>query len=225
MQPELTALAGIIGALAIGVVSPGPCFVMVARVAISTSRARGLAASIGMGFGGFAFALAALLGLQAILLAVPALYAVLKILGGLYLCYLGYRIFSGARQELQIGITRGGDQTSWLGSLLLGFTTQVSNPKTAIVYASVFAAFLPGDFSLPFALALLCIVFVIEAGWYSIVAVVLSSPGPRRVYLGYKAWVDRTAGLVMVGLGLNSSPRRTRLRPRPRVPTGPRGRP
>jgi threonine/homoserine/homoserine lactone efflux protein len=50
-----------------------------------------------MGCGGLAFALAALLGLQAVL-AVPALYLGLKVIGGMYLCYLGYRIFSGAKQ-------------------------------------------------------------------------------------------------------------------------------
>ncbi|MEP7060941.1 MAG: LysE family translocator [Betaproteobacteria bacterium] len=202
MQTELLSLAGIIGALTIGVVSPGPSFVMVARVAISTSRARGIAASIGMGFGGVVFALAALLGLQAVLVAVPALYAGLKVLGGLYLCYLGYRIFSGAKQPLHIDSNDGNKHTSVYGSLLLGLTTQVSNPKIAIVYASVFAAFLPSTFSAPFALALLCAVFAVEAAWYSIVALVLSSPAPRRVYLSCKAWVDRAAGLVMVSLGL-----------------------
>lgn len=62
---EFLSLAGIIGALAIGVVSPGASFVMVAREAISTSRGNGLAASIGMGIGGVLFASAALLGLQA----------------------------------------------------------------------------------------------------------------------------------------------------------------
>lgn len=202
MQSQLVSLAGIVAALAIGVVSPGPSFVMVARVAISTSRAKGLAVSLGMGFGGGVFALAALLGLQAVLIAVPALYTGLKLLGGLYLCHLGYRIFSGAKQPLHIESNDNGEQTSVYGSLLLGFTTQVSNPKTAIVYASVFTAFLPSTFSTLFALALLCVVFAIEAGWYSIVALVLSSPIPRRVYLSYKTWVDRAAGLVMVGLGL-----------------------
>ena len=70
------------------------------------------------------------------------------------------------------------------------------------MYASVFAAFLPGTFSLAFAVTLLCVVFVIESAWYAIVAVLLSSAQSRRAYLSYKAWVDRTAGLVMMGLGL-----------------------
>jgi len=199
---ELMSLLGIVGTLAIGVVSPGPSFVMVARVAVSASRPNGIAASLGMGLGGVVFAVAALLGLQAVLLAVPALYIGLKVLGGLYLCYLGYRILSNAKESLQVGVSGTRRHGSVRRSFLLGFTTQISNPKTAIVYASVFAAFLPNAFSVPFALSLLCVVFAVEAGWYATVAVLLSSSGPRRAYLSCKAWVDRLAGAVMVGLGL-----------------------
>lgn len=199
---EFIALAGIVGALAVGVVSPGPSFVLIARIAVSTSRANGLAASVGMGLGGVIFAGAALLGLQAVLLAVPTLYLGLKVLGGLYLAYLGYRIFRGAKQPLSADTSAPAQRTSLASSFWLGLSTQVSNPKTAIVYASVFAAFLPGSFSLAFAVTLLCVIFVIEAAWYAIVAVLLSSVQSRRAYLSYKAWVDRTAGLVMMGLGL-----------------------
>lgn len=199
---EFVALAGIIGALAVGVVSPGPSFVMVARLAVATSRANGVCAAVGMGVGGVVFAVAALFGLQAILLAVPAVYLVLKLFGGLYLCYLGVRIFLGARVPLPVEVPGQGAGTRRSRSFWLGLTTQVSNPKTAIVYASVFAAFLHGTFYPLFAALLLCVVFVVEAGWYAVVAAVLSSSRPRRVYLGYKAWVDRAAGAVMVGLGL-----------------------
>ena len=53
-----------------------------------------------------------------------------------------------------------------------------------------------------FAVVLLVLVFCIEAGWYALVALVLSAGAPQRLYLAYKAWLDRTAGLVMFGLGL-----------------------
>ena len=199
---EFVALAGIIAALGVGVVSPGPSFVMVARHAVATSRANGLSASLGMGLGGVLFAVAALLGLQAVFHAVPALYLALKVLGGLYLAYLGLRIFQGATQPLAVVEAAPGSGMSLTRSFWLGFTTQVSNPKTSIVYASVFAAFLPGTWSWPFALTLVGVVFVIEAGWYAIVAAVLSSARPRQAYLRSKAWVDRFAGVVLIGLGL-----------------------
>ncbi len=198
---EFVVLAGIIGALAVGVVSPGPSFVMVARLAVATSRANGLCAAAGMGVGGVDFAVAALSVLQAVLLAVPSVYLVLKLLGGLYRCRLGFRIFRGAKVPLAIEVPGRSGGALLSRSFWLGLTRQVSNPKAAIIYASVFAAFLHGAFSPLFAAVLLCVVFTIEAGWYAVVAAVLSLSRPRRMYLSYKAWVDRAAGAVMVGLG------------------------
>jgi threonine/homoserine/homoserine lactone efflux protein len=198
---DLTAILGVIAALTVGVVSPGPSFVLVARTAISSTRTDGVAAAIGMGAGGVVFAVAALLGLQGLLLAVPSVYLVLKILGGLYLAYLGIRIWLSAKQPLPVvGLPTG--RTTKLKSLVLGFTTQVSNPKTAIVYASVFAAFMPATQSLAFDLALVTLVFTIETSWYAVVALALSSERPRIAYLRHKAWVDRIAGGVMVALGV-----------------------
>lgn len=200
---EAAALLGIGTALCIGAASPGPSFVMVARTAASAGRSHGLNAALGMGCGGALYAVASLLGLNALFAAVPAFYLALKLLGGIYLAYLGWRIWRGARQALEIPSEAPPAHSSHARrSLLLGFTTQVSNPKTAIVYASIFAAFLPSSPSLAFQLAVVAVVFCIEAGWYALVAVALSATGPRNTYLRCKKWVDRIAGAVLGVLGL-----------------------
>ncbi|MDQ0044031.1 LysE family translocator [Variovorax boronicumulans] len=199
------SLLGIAGAMTVGAMSPGPSFVMVARTAVA-SRSDGLAAALGMGAGGLAFAIAALAGLQAAFLAVPGLYLAIKGFGGAYLIYLGFRIWRGARQPL--AMTQDADVSSTrpqgrgLHTFLLGLATQVSNPKTAVVYASIFAAFLPREVPLVLALAVPAVIFCIETGWYAIVALALSSAAPRSAYLRYKVWIDRAAGGVMGLLGL-----------------------
>lgn len=200
---DLFAFLGIVAALAVGVISPGPSFVMVARTAVSASRAEGIAAALGMGAGGVVFAVAALLGLNALLLAVPSIYLALKVVGGLYLTYLGLRIWASAKRPLAMNDSPAkGSGTQLWKAFALGFTTQLSNPKTAIVYAGVFAAFLPSAPSILFNLALVPALFVLEAGWYALVALALASEGPRNAYLRYKRWVDRAAGGVMMALGL-----------------------
>jgi threonine/homoserine/homoserine lactone efflux protein len=198
------SLLGIAGAMAVGAMSPGPSFVMVARTAVA-SRADGLAAALGMGAGGLVFAIAALAGLQAAFLAVPALYLAIKGFGGAYLVYLGIRIWRGARQPLAMAPESGTPAASGgrgKRTFLLGLATQVSNPKTAVVYASIFAAFLPREVPLVLALAVPAVIFCIETGWYAIVALALSSAAPRSAYLRYKTWIDRAAGGVMGLLGL-----------------------
>jgi threonine/homoserine/homoserine lactone efflux protein len=199
---ELLSLAAVITALALGVASPGPSFVMVAKEAVSTSRKNGLAAALGMGVGGVLFACAALLGLQAVLLAVPSLYVMLKVLGGLYLCWLGIRIIKGASAPATTTESGAAARRPAHRSFWLGLSTQVSNPKTAVVYASVFAALLPTQVSAAFAFALVVAVFCVEAGWYALVAALLSSASPRRAYLGFKPTIDRLAGVAMIALGL-----------------------
>ncbi|OEZ27871.1 LysE family translocator [Variovorax boronicumulans] len=198
------SLLGIAGAMAVGAMSPGPSFVMVARTAVA-SRSDGLAAALGMGAGGLAFSIAALAGLQAAFLAVPGLYLAIKAFGGAYLIYLGFRIWRGARQPLAITPDTDASPRSQGRSgrtFLLGLATQVSNPKTAVVYASIFAAFLPREVPLVLALAVPAVIFCIETGWYAIVALALSSAAPRAAYLRYKTWIDRAAGGVMGLLGL-----------------------
>jgi len=193
------SILSIAGAVTLGAMSPGPSFVMVARTAVASSRADGLAAALGMGVGGVLFACAALLGLHVILTAVPWLYLGLKLVGGAYLIYLGCMIWRGARRPLQIG--EGVPSTSHR-SFLLGLLTQVSNPKTAVVYASIFVALLPQEVPLAAMLILPVAIFVIEAGWYSVVALALSAPSPRAAYLRWKVWVDRAAGSAMGLLGI-----------------------
>lgn len=199
---QVTALLGIGTAIALGAVSPGPSFVMVARTAIAWSRFDGIYAALGMGIGGLVFATAALLGLHGLLLAVPSLYWALKVVGGLYLAYLGLRIWVGAKKPLiSVRLESISSKTTAIQSFALGLTTQISNPKTAIVYASVFAAFLPAKSSLVFSFGVAGLVFIIETVWYSLVALVLSSNLPRKIYLRYKSWIDRAAGGMMIALG------------------------
>jgi len=202
MMESTTTIIGISAAIAIGAMSPGPSFVMVARTAVAKSRAAGLAAALGMGIGGVIFATAALIGLVSLLAAVPVLYVVLRTLGGVYLLYLGYQIFRGAREPLKFEVGAAEVRSTALGRcFVLGLATQLSNPKTAIFYASVFSTLQPERWSLTALLILPVVIFLIETGWYSIVAVVLSADGARNWYLAMKRWIDRGAGIVVAAFG------------------------
>jgi threonine/homoserine/homoserine lactone efflux protein len=197
------ALVAILGALGIGVVSPGPSFVLVARTAIAASRLDGLAAALGMGLGGALFGSLALLGLAAMLAHAGWLYLALKLAGGAYLVYLGVLVWRGAggRITLAAGSAPGSARNA-ARSFWIGLATQVSNPKTAVIYASVFAALMPPAPPLWFVLVLPPLLFAIEAGWYAVVALVFSAGGPRAAYLRAKGAIDRLAGAVLAGLGI-----------------------
>ncbi|OZG75013.1 threonine transporter [Hahella sp. CCB-MM4] len=200
---ELLPLLGIASAIAFGAISPGPSFLLVARESVASSRTHGLFSALGMGIGGVIFALAALAGLQAVFAAVPGLYLALKIGGGLYLGYLGYKIWKGARNPLDVSPPAGEVAPHSAGrAFWIALATQISNPKAAVIYTSVFAAFLPQHFGWTLGIGTIVVVFTIETSWYTLVALGLSSTRPRNAYLRYKAWVDRVAGGVMGLLGI-----------------------
>lgn len=196
-EPTLAVLA-IAAAITLGAMSPGPSFLLVARTSAAVSRADGLAMALAMGVGGALFAILALLGVHVVLTKVPLVYGLLKLLGGLYLVYLGWALWHQSAKPLVLRESTARTRRSFW----LGLATQLSNPKTAVVYASVFVSLLPKEMPLWAALVLPLLIFSIEAGWYAIVALALSAAGPTAAYLRWKAWIDRAAGGVMGLLGL-----------------------
>jgi threonine/homoserine/homoserine lactone efflux protein len=198
---SLAALFSILGALLIGAISPGPSFVFVVRTSVAHSRHEGLAAALAMGVGAMLFGALALLGLRTLIAGGGWLYVALKIAGGLYLLYLGARIWWHAREPIAVrGKGAGGGSPA--RAFAMGLATQLSNPKIVAVFAAVFAALLPAEPPLWLDLALPPLIFVQETAWYSLVALAFSSGRPRAAYLHAKAWIDRTAGTIIGLLGL-----------------------
>ena len=133
------------------------------------------------------------------MLNLPFLYLAFQIVGGSYLIYLGLRIWRGAPEALPETVTpRVANQLSLTRALVLGLATQLSNPKAAIVYAAIFAAFLPQGTTLEIGI----LIVILETGWYGLVTLAMSAEGPRLAYLRGKSWIDRLAGGVMISLGL-----------------------
>jgi len=188
-------------ALLLGSMSPGPSFLIVAQAAMLKSRADAIAISFGMGAGAALFAVLACLGLYVVIQNVPWLYIVLKIVGGLYLCYLAYKIYNSTKVDENKEIPKNGTH-GILKSFSLGFLTQISNPKTAIVFGGVFAAFLPQEVP-AYSYLILCILsFVVDTAWYIVVALILSTSKAQNSYDKHKKKITKAAGGFMGLMGL-----------------------
>jgi threonine/homoserine/homoserine lactone efflux protein len=129
---------------------------------------------------------------------VPALFMAMKAAGALFLLYIAWMIFRHAAEPLKI--EEQGERLP--NPMLKGFLTQISNPKVAVFFGSVFIALLPPEVPLWMALALIAIVSLNEVWWYSVVALFFGSGPMRNAYLRAKAWIDRITGLFLGALGL-----------------------
>lgn len=196
-----TSLIAIAAVLVMGVMSPGPSFIYVARNAVVHSRLHGLVTALGTGVGAATFSLMAMLGLQQVLNAVPELFIAMKVFGGVYLIWLAVKIFRTASQPLTLSVNPNSESKSLCKTFRDGLFTQLSNPKTAIVFASIFTALLPADIPTGYYYVIPAMSFIIDAGWYSFVALLLSAERPRRVYLRIKSQVDRVSATILSFLG------------------------
>ncbi|PQK86471.1 LysE family translocator [Pantoea ananatis] len=199
----ISSLMAIAAVLIMGVISPGPSFIYVARNSVVHSRLHGIVTALGTGVGAAIFALVAMLGLQRLLLLVPELFVVMKVAGGFYLLWLAFNIFKGASQPVHLALNgQNGHSKTWLKTFRDGLLTQLSNPKTAIIFASIFSALLPKNIPLLFYVVIPLMSFLIDFVWYSIVSVALSAEKPRQVYLRIKTSVDRVSSAVLGILGI-----------------------
>lgn len=194
-------LLAITGVLIAGAMSPGPSFLVVARNTLQFSRSHGIATSVGTGLGVAGFALLASFGVTTLIQTIPQAYIIFKSVGGAYLLYLACLIWRGAHEPLESNDTHS-THTSYLKAFSQGLITQISNPKTALVIAGIFAAFVPTNPPKNTTILVVLIAFIIDMGWYVIVAISLSTTNSRRLYHRAKFRFDRTAAIFLGAVGV-----------------------
>lgn len=198
---SVVILMSVLLALFLGAVSPGPSFLFVMRTAVAISRRHGIAAALGMGLGASMVSTLSLIGVRVLLTQAQWLYMGFKILGGAYLIYLAWRLWRGAKAPAAEGSELIVTQAGIGRSFLMALATQLSNPKTLLVISGIFAALIPNGAPRWLSLSIPPLDFCIEAGWYIFVALAMSSPRPRHMYLRSRSLIDRTAGAVLGILG------------------------
>ena len=207
MLETATLLIGFAAVHLMVVISPGPSFLVVARAAVAASRRYGAWIAVGLGLGSVIWAMAALFGLTLLFRQVPWLYAGMKVAGALYLIFLGVMLWRHARDPLTAAASPGHSRSHNPGrgagrGIRLGILTQLSNPKAAVFFGSVFVTLLPADPTPATVALVLAVIFVNECVWYMAVARAFSIRRLRDAYLRVKAWSDRVTGAFLSALGV-----------------------
>ena len=116
--------------------SPGPDFILVTRQAIKLGRKAAIFTSLGIGIGILIHSLAAITGLTFLISSNPYLFLCMKLAASLYLFYLGLMSIT---QTSETGNDIATKDSSELNSFLIGFITNVLNPKAIIFFVTLFS--------------------------------------------------------------------------------------
>ena len=123
-------------------VTPGPGMFYVVGRTWAAGRRDGLASSFGTMLGGFVHVTACVVGVSALVMASAAAFSVLKIVGGVYLVWLGIQTFRAASRETMAmpdAETNGDWKLGAMRAFRQGVVVEATNPKTA----AFFLAFIP----------------------------------------------------------------------------------
>lgn len=197
----IAAFLAFAGLVIFAAISPGPAVLMAARTGLTEGFRTGVMLAMGIGTGAVIWALAAMFGLNLIFAAAPALLWALKIGCAGYLLWMAWKLWSGAKQPFHMDDDRPTPRSP-LAAYRLGLWTNLANPKAAVMFSSIFLGTISESTPAWVLGVLLCIIFLSETIWNSLVARIFSLERTRAGYISLKTIIDRSFGAALAALGI-----------------------
>ncbi|NVD08709.1 LysE family translocator [Vibrio sp. JPW-9-11-11] len=184
-------------------ITPGMCMTLALTLGMSIGYRRALWMMAGELVGVGLVAVAAVLGIAAVMLNYPWLFVALKFIGGGYLFYLGVQMWR-SRGKLAINLEQQTDavHSDW-DLVVQGFVTAIANPKGWAFMISLLPPFIDQNSALtPQLVVLVSIILLFEFVCMTLYAT--GGKGLKRL-LGQSQNVrllNRIAGTLMMGVGV-----------------------
>lgn len=185
------------------VVIPGPSVLFIVSRALANGRRVAVLSVLGNAAGEYVQVVAVAFGIGAIAAESVALFTALKVVGGLYLVYLGIKTFR-ERRSMAAAIEAVSPAQADRHSFRQGIIVGVSNPKTVVFMAAILPQFItPSAGNVPAQILLLGFVF-------SLIAIASDSAwafaaGAFRVWFGRSPqrleMIGGAGGLAIVAVG------------------------
>jgi len=194
---DFTALVGVSLVCAMGAMSPGPSLAVVLRNTISGGRTQGVMTGIGHGIGFGIYAMLAVTGLSAILIADESKFELLQWSGAVVLLWLSYNMLTYQPSE-----DKEEHQSSGRRGFVEGFMIAFLNPKILVFLVAVFSQFLDPHMTDIDRVIMALIAGLIDTVWYVLVAAVLSGTVIIDKLRANSILIDRMIGTVLLVLAL-----------------------
>ncbi|MFN3249127.1 LysE family translocator [Roseibium album] len=186
-------------------ITPGPGMLYIAAQTVGRGRNAGWFSALGTHLASYVHIIATAFGLSFFLEAVPVAYLALKIVGALFLFWMGIRFLMA--EEISSGPESHSEPEMHFKALRESFVVEVTNPKSAVF----FVAFLPQftDQGAAYPVWLQIILLGVAANLFFSFAeagcVIFANQiaGLFRKYRSAGSWMRRAAGSVLIALGAN----------------------
>ena len=194
-----------IAVAAVVIVVPGPDTAVVTKNVLVHGRQAAFGTCLGVGTGLSVWTLAAAVGVASVVRASAVAFTGLKLVGALYLIWLGVQALRAARgiESGAVAPTVHRPAMSALGGFRQGFLSDLANPKIGIFFTSLLPQFVDPGHSvlLPF-LGLGAVFVLMTVLWLSAYCLIAARAAETLQRPRVKAAMDRVTGIVLIALGL-----------------------
>jgi homoserine/homoserine lactone efflux protein len=188
----------------LAILSPGPAILLALRNGMAFGLRAVTWSSLGNVTGIFGLSAAAMLGLGVLLKSSALLFGAVKLLGALYLFYVGLRhLFGRSSVLIASGETAASAKTPTRFALYReAFVLAATNPKPILFFTALFPQFINAKVPLLPQFFLLTGIFMVLS--FATLLGYASVAGRARVFLvkpRVSKWIDRVVGSVFISFG------------------------
>lgn len=197
----ITSFAIVAGLL---VMSPGPNGVLIAKTVPASGRLAGFANIAGFVTAFYLHGALSVFGISVLLVQSAQLFFLVKMLGAIYLCWIGARALIDAWRGLAIQPDALPAQQSRTlrVAYLEGLLTNALNPKVSMFYLAAFPQFLPiGEASAANTFLLVFIHSMLNLVWFSAMVLVFARVSAFARSGSVQRWIKGATGVVFLGFG------------------------
>ena len=181
------------------VASPGPDFVLVTRQSLRYNRKVAIWTSLGIGVGILFHSILAITGLVLLITSNELFSTILKIIGSLYLLYLGVNSILDSKKAGNI--EEENTNVDKFNGFMAGLITNITNIKAILFFVTVFSVVIGtgNNLSLLFYGAYMALATFI---WFSIISYVFTSEGFKNKFSSFLGLFEKIIGFVLILLSL-----------------------
>lgn len=179
--------------------SPGANTLLLTQLAASDHGRAARVAALGVAVGSTMWCICAVFGIHVIFVVFPAMRLTLQVAGGIYLLYLASRLWRtslGADSAKALQASK-----SSIAAFRMGLLTNMTNPKAALFFGSIFAASFPASPGRALQFAVIVMVMLSSACYHLLLAYVFSRDSVRAGYARSRATFNRVAAVAVSSLG------------------------
>ena len=200
MLSNLSLLLAFWSAFALALISPGPNFALMLRVALGSGRRAALRTALGIAVGEAIWGVAAVFSVAALALRYSLLGTLIRWAGGAFLLYLAASALRSAwrghaGEEANAGLAVAGGFGTGLALMLL-------NPKAGFFWVSLTGVLLGPGVPVATGLLAIAVAVLLSLLWHTALALAFSGTALTRLHARARRGIEALLGTALTALGL-----------------------